>query len=281
MDKKNEQLENQRKTWDQFSAGWKKWDDMLMKEMNSIGETLINSLAINAVAHVLDVAAGTGEPGLTLSSRLPKGRVTGCDLSEEMVSIANEFAASRNISNYHCITCSADDMDFEDNTFDAVICRFGIMFFPDIDAGLKEMIRVMKPGSTLAAAVWATPDLNPFISTMAETVHHRLDLPKPPEDSPGIFRCAQPGFTGNLLQSSGLIDVDEFNLKGEIGFESPEHYWQVMSDIAGPIMHALNQAPKEIVMDVKSDVLNKAVNFTNNDKIRFDWNAIIATGVKL
>ncbi len=251
-----------------------------MKGMKSVGETLINSLAINDDSHVLDVASGTGEPGLTLSSRLPNGRVTGCDLSQEMVRIANEFAESRNISNYHCLACSADDMPFDDNTFDAIICRFGIMFFPDIDAGLIEMVRVMKPGSTLAAAVWATPDLNPFITTMAETVHHKLDLPRPPEDSPGIFRCAQPGFTSNLLQRSGLTNVDELNLKGEIDFESPEHYWQVMSDIAGPIMQALNQAPREVVMDVKRDVLNSVANFTKNGKISLAWNAIIAAGVK-
>jgi hypothetical protein len=82
------------------------------------------------------------------------------------------------------------------------------------------------------------------------------------------------------LQRSGLTNVDELNLKGKIDFESPEHYWQVMSDIAGPIMQALNQAPREVVMDVKRDVLNSVANFTKNGKISLAWNAIIAAGVK-
>ena len=163
-------------------------------------------------------------------------------------------------------------------SFDAVICRFGIMFFPDIAASLKEIRRVMKPGSTLATAVWAAPELNPFISTLAGIVQQKLELPKPPADSPRIFRCAKPGSTSELLSFSGFLGVQEVELRGETTFDSAEEYWEVISDIAGPIMQVLNDAPAKTFEEVKSAVLKAAENFNRDGKIRFKWVAIIATG---
>ncbi len=165
-----EQLEQQKKTWNKYASGWRKWDEILMTTMRPIGDSLINSLNLKGNEHVLDVASGTGEPGLTLSALLPDGRVTGSDLSENMVEIANEHARERSITNYQSLRCDASNMPFEDNYFDHVICRFGIMFFPDIESGLHEMTRVLKPGGRLSVAVWAAPVLNSFITLMARTV---------------------------------------------------------------------------------------------------------------
>lgn len=195
-----------------------------------------------------------------------------------MVKIANEHANQRGIDNYRSRACNAADLPFDDDMFDAVICRFGIMFFPDINAALQEILRVMKPGAILATAVWAAPELNPFISTLAGIVQQKLDLPKPPADSPGIFRCAKPGFTSESLTTAGFRAVKEYAIKGETTFDSAEEYWDVMSDIAGPVMQVLNAAPSEIFEEVKSAVLKAAENFNRDGEICFDWTAIIVTG---
>lgn len=275
-----EQLEQQRKIWNQYSSGWRKWDELLMSSMQSVSDALIEALQVNGNEQVLDVASGTGEPGLTLSAMLPNGEATGSDLSEEMVEIANEYAKQRGISNYQSQVCDASNMPFENNSFDHVVCRFGIMFFPDIEGSLSEMTRVLKPGGTLAVAVWAAPELNPFITLMAMTILEKLDLPKPPPDSPGIFKCAQAGLTSKLLGSAGLVSVTEKGLAGEATFDSTEQYWDVMSDIAGPIMQALENAPQEVVEEVRVTVLNKAANFIRDGIMYANWEAIIATGIK-
>jgi ubiquinone/menaquinone biosynthesis C-methylase UbiE len=280
MNEQEEQLAKQKHIWNEYSAGWQRWDELLMRMMQPVADRLADSLNLSGNEHVLDVASGTGEPGLTLASLLPQGQVTGSDLSENMVEIANEHAQIRGITNYHSQQADATNLPFADNSFDRVICRFGIMFFPNIGAGLREMTRVLKPGGRLSVAVWAAPNLNSFLTLIGATIVERLNLPKPPPDVPGIFRCAQPGMTSQLLTSTGLSAVTEYNVVGEATYESPENYWEISADVAGPIMEALNNEPQEVIDEVKREVCRKAEKLLRNNEVVASWEAIIATGSK-
>lgn len=274
------QLVQQRNIWNRYSAGWKKWDDLMRNGMWPVGEGLIASLELKGNEHVLDVASGTGEPGLTLSKLLQDGKVTAIDLSEKMVAIANENAQLRGVTNYQSQLSDASNMPFQNDFFDHVICRFGTMFFPDIKAGLQEMIRVLKPGGRMAVAVWAAPEKNPFLTLMGSTVTEKLGLPKPPPDAPGIFRFAKPGLMSQLFADADVVNVTDSNIDGEIIYDTVEQYWEVSSDVAGPIMEALKGQPPEVVEDIKSSVLTKARNYIKNDKMPIQWEAIIVTGMK-
>ena len=83
----------QRETWGKFSAGWEKWDDVVLATTGQVGEEIIRSLDVTADQHHLDVAAGTGEPGLSIAALSPKGRVVLADLSPEMLAAAQRRAA--------------------------------------------------------------------------------------------------------------------------------------------------------------------------------------------
>lgn len=100
---------------------------------------------------VLDVACGTGDMVLELTKR--SYLVTGVDLSEEMLAIAK-----RKVENGKWEVADAEHLPYDDNSFDAVTCAFGVRNFVHLEKGLNEMLRVLKPGGRIAILELSTPD---------------------------------------------------------------------------------------------------------------------------
>ena len=162
--------DQQRETWDQFSAGWKKWDEMVLGWLAPFGEAMIRHANLKEDSRVLDVAAGTGEPGLSAAALVPQGHVTVTDLSERMLAAAAENAARRGLRNFETQVCDAGALPFADASFDAVLCRFGFMFFPEVASAAREFARVAKPGARVCAAVWNAPEKNAWATTIMGTI---------------------------------------------------------------------------------------------------------------
>src|SRR3954470_15144103 len=130
--------EAQRATWAGLSAGWEKWDSVIMDQLGPVGIAMIERLEIREDQQHLDIASGTGEPGLTIAKLTPKGRVVLTDLAAEMLVIAARRASAQGIANIETRVCSADDLPFDKGTFDSVSVRFGYMFFPDVAKATAE-----------------------------------------------------------------------------------------------------------------------------------------------
>jgi len=122
----------QRTTWAGLSAGWEKWDAVITDQLGPVGAAMIERLDIAEDQQHLDVATGTGEPGLSIARQSPKGRVVLTDLVAGMLDIAARRARAQGIDNIETKVCSADALPFNDATFDSVSARFGYMFFPDL-----------------------------------------------------------------------------------------------------------------------------------------------------
>src|SRR5581483_6002867 len=104
----------QRAAWDGLSAGWEKWDSIIMGQLRPVGAAMIERLGIAAEQQHLDVASGTGEPGLTVAQLAPRGRVVLTDLAPEMLEVAARRAAQQGIDSVETRVCSADDLPFGD-----------------------------------------------------------------------------------------------------------------------------------------------------------------------
>lgn len=224
-----------------------------MQFLRPAGAAIINALDLQPTDSVLDIATGTGEPGLTIATLVPNGNVIGTDLSEGMLATADEKAQRLGLGNFSTQQASVNELPFEAGQFDAVSCRMGFMFFPSMEGAAREMVRVLKPGGRLATAVWAGPEQNSWISLLMGVINRRLALPAPPPGAPGMFRCAKPGLIAGLLASAGLSDVKETVLSGEVTFDSPDFFWTNMNEVAAPVVHALRQASPETVQQVKED----------------------------
>src|SRR5512143_275493 len=215
----------QRKTWAGLSAGWEKWDSVIMDQLGAVGAAMIERLDIADDQQHLDIAAGTGEPGLSIARLAPKGRVVLTDLVAEMLDIAARRARAQGIANIETTVCSADDLPFDDATFDSVSVRFGYMFFPDMAKATAEFARVLKPGGRLCSSVWVKPEENPWTTIAMQAIATEAVLPPPDPDAPNMLRCAASGSISTLYDGAGLRDVVEWDVRVELVTRSPDEYW--------------------------------------------------------
>jgi ubiquinone/menaquinone biosynthesis C-methylase UbiE len=273
--------DQQRTIWDEFSAGWRKRDAELLGWHAPFGDALLQEAELRADAAVLDVAAGSGEPGLSAAARVPHGSVVLTDISAGMLRVAQEKAAAGGLDNVRFVVCDAAALPFDDATFDAVFCRFGFMFFPEISAAVREMVRTAKPGARISAAVWGRAAENPWASLILGTIARHTELPLPPANTPGLFRCAASGSMARRFKDAGLIDVRERKVSTELVHESPESYWEFMTDIAATVSMRMAKADRASQELIREDVFQLLGRYKHDGAIRLRTTATVVTGTRV
>lgn len=272
--------EQQREIWNRFSPGWKKWDDLTMNFLKPMGDEIIHLLNPKGTDMVLDVASGTGEPGLTIATKLRGGIVVGTDLSEGMLKVARENAYRRGIKNFEITACDVSELPFPDNSFDSISCRFGFMFFPDMSLAAREMVRVLKPGGKIAAAVWNTPEKNFWASAILSVINAYMQLIPPPPGAPGLFRCARSGFIADLLRYAGLKKITETEVNGKLNTGTIETYWDFMTEVVAPVVAALSNADDALKVRIRSEVFKVVGQKYPGSNIAIDSSALVIYGEK-
>jgi ubiquinone/menaquinone biosynthesis C-methylase UbiE len=272
--------EQQREIWNRFSPGWKKWDNLSMDFLKPMGDEIIDLLKPTGVDLVLDVASGTGEPGLTIAAKLTGGVVVVTDLSAGMLEVAREKATRRGIKNIKFITGDVSKLSFPDNSFDAVSCRFGFMFFPDMLLATKEMVRVLKPGGRIAAAVWNVPEKNYWATAIMTIINKELHLEPPPKGMPGLFRCAERGMIANLFSQAGLKNIMEKEVRSILDAGNAETYWHFMTEVVAPVVSALSNADDSLKRKIKDEVFESLNHSYQNGKVAIDSSALVIYGEK-
>src|SRR3954471_11207592 len=218
----------QRATWAGLSAGWEKWDSVIMAQLAPVGAAITERLDVAEDQQHLDIASGTGEPGLSIARLAPEGRVVLTDLAVEMLDVAARRASAQGLANIATQVCSADDLPFADATFDSVSVRFGYMFFPDVAKATAEFARVLKPGGRCCSSVWVKPEANPWTAIAMQAIATEAVVAPPDPDGPNMFRCAAPGYVSALYAGAGLCGVAEWDVDVELVTDSPTQYWEMI-----------------------------------------------------
>jgi SAM-dependent methyltransferase len=270
----------QRAAWAGLSAGWEKWDSVIMEQLGPVGAAMIERLDIADDQQHLDIATGTGEPGLTVARLAPRGHVVLTDLAAEMLDIATRRADAQGITNFETRVCSADDLPFGDAAFGSISVRFGYMFFPDVAKATAEFARVLKPGGRLCSSVWAGPGENPWTAIAMQAIAAETVLAPPDPDGPGMFRCAAPGYVRALYEAAGLREVAEWNVEVELVTDSPAQYWEMISEHVSLAVAALQQAGEEARERIAKAVMAKVSNYEQDGKVRVPGVARCIVGTK-
>ena len=202
---------------------------------------------------VLDIATGPGEPALTLAALVgPEGKVFGIDPVSKMVAASRRSADRLGFQNAQFDVASADHLPFLADTFDAVVSRFGVMFFPSPVDAIREMLRVLKPGRKLTMAVWHFAERNPFHFTLSRVMDRFVDPPPPGPDDPDAFRFASPGKLVDVLTEAGAIAPSERVLRFAIRAPiSVEDFWTLRCEMSEKLREKIASLSNDQMTEVK------------------------------
>jgi ubiquinone/menaquinone biosynthesis C-methylase UbiE len=164
---------------------------------------LINKMQLKGNENLLDIATGTGHVAIAAARELGNGNVTGIDLSEKMLRRAVNKANEMNLRNVIFRQCDIENMGFDDNTFDAACCAFGLFFLPNMENGLKCISKVLKPGGKLAVTSFAPSLMMPLRRMLFDRIKgYGVEEPKL-----SWMLLDTPEKINALMKRAGYVDI--------------------------------------------------------------------------
>jgi SAM-dependent methyltransferase len=262
-------------------SGWEKWHDWQAQVMRPVTDWFVRAASAEPGQAILDVACGTGLPALALAERVgTAGKIVAVDVSPKMLTAMLRKAAAARLGNVETRETSAAAIGGPDAAFDAVTCKDGLMFCPDIAAAVREMRRVLKPGGRYAFSVWAEPEANPCFTTLFGAVGEAMKLPPPEPDAPGPFRLAAPGALERVVRAAGFTDVTIERVTVTWAFTSVAHHWEVFSETAGPLERAVETLPSSELARLKQKIADAIAPFATADGLRIPGAELCITGTR-
>ncbi len=219
-----------------------KWRQDLFGEATRL---MLEAAELGPGGHVLDVAAGSGDQSLLAARRVgPTGTVLATDISAEMLKEAARLAELDGFNTITTRVMNAEQLDLADESFDAVICRLGLMLVTHQQQALREILRVLKTGRKLAALVWSTPERHPLLSVPLAIVTKYATVP---DLKPNPFSLAGPGVFEQALKEADFREVSVQAVSIQFRFASMDAYFQQMANnpVTTNAMKQLNQQDQQ------------------------------------
>lgn len=231
--------------WDRAGQVWVEHQALLDRLMAPIAEAVVEAAGLVNGEAVLDVGCGSGATTFAAAWRTgPTGRAVGVDISPALVELARRRAGEDGIEGVEFLLADAQVHAFEP-AFDAIVSRFGVMFFPDPVAAFANLRRALKPGGRLAFAAWRSPEENPLsLVPLRAAAPFLPEVPKFEKDAPGRFAFADPDRVRTILADAGWRGVEVAPLDAE----SPLSFDELltMSLRVGPLNPILAQQDEAV-----------------------------------
>ncbi len=257
--------------WGSVAESWGHHADHVEQRAEAVTRLMIEAVGPAPGDEVLELACGAGGLGLAIADRVtPRGSVILSDAAPEMVAIAAARAARRGRAGAASVDVRAQVVDLEqidlpDASFDIVVCREGLMFALDPARAASEIARVLRPGGRVAVAVWGSRDRNPWLGVLADAVQEQIGSPVPPPGVPGPFSLGADGALASTLAGAGLDQVVVKEVSVPTHDASFEEYWQLRTDLAGPLKRILGGLPPHDRAAIKQAVGARLSRYQTSD----------------
>jgi len=264
-------------------AAWRKWHAQIATFTHGATEAIIEAAHLRPGMRVLDLASGVGDPALSIAREVaPSGRVTATDLGPGMMSLAEELARKKGLTNIEFREANAESLPFADKSYDVLTCRFGVMFFPDLPKALSECFRVLKPLGRAAFVAWGKKE-QPFFTTTAGIVLKHVPVPPPPPDpdAPSLFMVGDRDRLRRALEVAGFSNVhEEDRIVAGRWASSVEEYWEQFTEVAAPFRPLIDQLTPEKKAQAKTEILAVLKKFWNGKELNMPLEIVIGTGIR-
>jgi SAM-dependent methyltransferase len=265
--------------WNGAASGWERNADTVDAHLAAATATLLDAAGVKDGSAVLDVAAGPGGAGLAAAARVGRsGSVVLADVAPAMVEAAAR--RSEGMANVRAVVCDELAIDAADATFDAVICRHGLMFVAEPADAVREASRVLRPAGRYAAMTWDARANNPWLGLILDAVGEQFGVPFPPAGMPGPFSLDEPDRLAQALADGGLERVDVARVAAPMTLPSLEAWWGRVPELAGPLALALAGMEPDVRDAIRSRALaaGEAAARTDGVGIQFDGSVLIVSG---
>ena len=274
--------EELRHGYDNAAPGWQKWWKTIETATQEVSKRLVELAEIKPGSKVLDIATGIGEPALTAAKQVGNtGHILAIDISPQMLSFAKERAISLGLQEaVEFKEGDAETIDLPSSTFDAALCRWGLMFLPNPKAGLSNIYESLVKGGHFAAAVWASPEKVPFISVPMNIVLKEKNSPLP--RTLGPFSMSDQNNLKKFFEESGFIHTAIERIKVISDFESSDDFAAFTIDHGGPALQkVLAGETNERKQQIEKAISKGSEKYADSTgKVRFENEAILIVGRK-
>jgi len=236
-----------RKQWEGAAPGWAKWEATVAAWIEPATTAMLAMAGVDLGARVFDLASGAGSQTLSAARRVgAQGHVVASDISETMLQHVRENARAAGLDNVTTLAGAAEDLDLDNESFDAVICRLGLMLFAEPAKALAAVRRALKPGGKIAVVVFTTPATNPFMARPMQILLRHAGKAPPSPGQPGIFSLGAPGVIERLFTGCGFVGVEQRTMAAPFRMPSATQALEMMREAFGAYRAVVSDAPEAV-----------------------------------
>jgi SAM-dependent methyltransferase len=256
-----------RQQWEDAADAWHRWGPFIGSWLGEATETMIDLAHIAEGSRVLDVAAGAGEQSLRIASRVgPRGHVLVTDIAPQLLARAAQDAAAEGLPQVTTQEMDGEAVDtLPAGTFDAVVTRVGLIYFPDQQRALRGMHRALRAGGRVSAVTYSTPERNAFFSLPIGIIRSRAQLPPPLAGQPGPFSLGAPGVLEQALTTAGFRDVDVVAVPSPVRLASAAECARFQRESFGALHQMMRSLGPEEREDTWREIEEALTTFEGSD----------------
>lgn len=270
-----------RTQWESAAPGWARWEATVANWMEPATETMLAMAGVETGARVLDLACGAGSQTLRAAHRVgAQGHVTASDIADTMLRHVQENARAAGLANVTTLTGAAEDLDVDSESFDAIICRLGLMLFANPGKALLAARRALRPGGKVAVVVFTTPPANPFMAKPLLILLRHAGKPPPAPGQPGIFALGAPGVLEHLLTDSGFVGVEQRALAVPLQMPSSAQALAMMQEAFGAYRAVVSDSAEAVRIAAWAEVAETLKAFETTAGFVAPAEILVAAGVK-